>query len=89
MKNGKFDKDGDFQPVSWDQALDVMADKWKAALKKQGPSGVGMFGSGQWTIMEGYAASKMMKAGSVKQYRSKCSSLYGICCRWLYAYLRY
>jgi len=63
MKNGKFDKDGDFQPVSWDQALDVMADKWKAALKKQGPSGVGMFGSGQWTIMEGYAASKMMKAG--------------------------
>ncbi|MGF1714682.1 periplasmic nitrate reductase subunit alpha [Photobacterium chitinilyticum] len=63
MKNGKFDKDGDFQPVSWDQAFDVMADKWKAALKKQGPSGVGMFGSGQWTVMEGYAASKMMKAG--------------------------
>ena len=22
-----------------------------------------MFGSGQWTVMEGYAASKMMKAG--------------------------
>ncbi|MCW8328127.1 periplasmic nitrate reductase subunit alpha [Photobacterium sp. SDRW27] len=63
MKNGKFDKDGDFQPVSWDQAFDVMADKWKAALKKHGPSGVGMFGSGQWTVMEGYAASKMMKAG--------------------------
>ncbi|MCG7586760.1 periplasmic nitrate reductase subunit alpha [Photobacterium sp. OFAV2-7] len=63
MKNGKFDKDGDFQPVSWDQAFDVMADKWKAALKKHGPSGVGMFGSGQWTVMEGYAAAKMMKAG--------------------------
>ncbi|MGF1726667.1 periplasmic nitrate reductase subunit alpha [Photobacterium nomapromontoriensis] len=63
MKNGQYDKDGDFQPVSWDQAFDVMAEKWKAALKKQGPSGVGMFGSGQWTVMEGYAASKMMKAG--------------------------
>ncbi|WP_064605517.1 periplasmic nitrate reductase subunit alpha [Photobacterium sp. J15] len=63
MKNGKFDKDGDFQPVSWDQAFDVMAEKWKEALKKQGPSGVGMFGSGQWTVMEGYAAAKMMKAG--------------------------
>ncbi|MGF1685989.1 periplasmic nitrate reductase subunit alpha [Photobacterium japonica] len=63
MKDGKFHKDGDFQPVSWDQAFDVMAEKWKAALKKQGPSGVGMFGSGQWTVMEGYAASKMMKAG--------------------------
>ncbi|PSW11099.1 periplasmic nitrate reductase subunit alpha [Photobacterium rosenbergii] len=63
MKDGKFHKDGDFQPVSWDQAFDVMAEKWKEALKKHGPSGVGMFGSGQWTVMEGYAASKMMKAG--------------------------
>lgn len=61
--NGKFDKDGDFAPVSWDQAFDIMADKWKTALKAKGPTSVGMFGSGQWTVMEGYAASKMMKAG--------------------------
>ncbi|PSW07648.1 periplasmic nitrate reductase subunit alpha [Photobacterium lipolyticum] len=63
MKNGKFDKDGDFAPISWDQAFDIMAEKWKAALKEKGPTSVGMFGSGQWTVMEGYAASKMMKAG--------------------------
>ncbi|MGR5144243.1 periplasmic nitrate reductase subunit alpha [Photobacterium sp. DNB23_23_1] len=63
MKNGQYAKDGDFQSVSWDKAFDVMAEKWKEALKKHGPSGVGMFGSGQWTVMEGYAASKMMKAG--------------------------
>ena len=63
MKNGEYHKDGDFMPVSWDTAFDVMADKWKAALKKSGLTNVGMFGSGQWTIMEGYAASKMMKAG--------------------------
>ncbi len=63
MKNGQYDKEGEFTSVSWDTAFDAMADKWKAALKKQGPSGVGMFGSGQWTVMEGYAASKMMKAG--------------------------
>ena len=63
MKDGKFDKNGEFQPISWDQAFDIMAEKWKEALKKQGPSGVGMFGSGQWTVMEGYAAAKMMKAG--------------------------
>jgi len=61
--NGKFDKNGDFAPVSWDQAFDIMAEKWKAALKEKGPTSVGMFGSGQWTVMEGYAASKMMKAG--------------------------
>ncbi|PSU91390.1 periplasmic nitrate reductase subunit alpha [Photobacterium kishitanii] len=63
MKDGQYHKEGEFTPVSWDYAFDVMAEKWKAALKKQGPSGVGMFGSGQWTVMEGYAASKMMKAG--------------------------
>ena len=63
MKNGQYDKDGDFAPVSWDQAFDVMAEKFKKALKEKGPTSVGMFGSGQWTVMEGYAASKLMKAG--------------------------
>jgi len=61
--NGVYDKEGEFEPVSWDEAFDVMASKWKEALKKKGPSSVGMFGSGQWTIFEGYAASKLMKAG--------------------------
>ena len=63
MKNGVYAKDGEFQPVSWDKAFDVMAEQFKKALKKQGPSGVGMFGSGQWTVWEGYAASKLFKAG--------------------------
>ena len=63
MKNGKFDKNGDFTPVSWDDAFKIMAEKWKAALKDHGPTAVGMFGSGQWTIWEGYAAAKLYKAG--------------------------
>ena len=62
-KNGKFDKNGDFEPVSWDEAFGVMAEKFKAALAKKGPSAVGMFGSGQWTVWEGYAAAKLFKAG--------------------------
>ncbi len=63
MKNGKYDKNGEFTPVSWDMALDTMADKWKASLKAKGPTSVGMFGSGQWTVWEGYAAAKLHKAG--------------------------
>ena len=63
MKDGKYSKDGDFAPVSWDTAFDIMAEKWKASLEKKGPTSIGMFGSGQWTVMEGYAAAKMMKAG--------------------------
>ena len=62
-KAGRYDKSGEFTQVSWDEAFDVMADKFKDALKKRGPTGVGMFGSGQWTIWEGYAASKLFKAG--------------------------
>ena len=63
MTNGKYDKEGDFAEVSWDKAFDVMEEKWKAALNKKGPTSVGMFGSGQWTVWEGYAASKLLKAG--------------------------
>ncbi|MBT4167068.1 MAG: nitrate reductase catalytic subunit NapA [Rhodospirillaceae bacterium] len=64
---GKFDKSSnEFSEISWDQAFDIMAEKFKAAIDPQDPKGatkVGMFGSGQWTVWEGYAASKLMKAG--------------------------
>ncbi len=63
MTDGQYDKDGDFTSISWDQAFDIMAEKYKAALKAKGPTSLGMFGSGQWTVMEGYAALKLMKAG--------------------------
>jgi nitrate reductase NapA len=62
-KNGRYDKDGEFTPVSWKEAFDIMAEKWKAALKNGGPTTVGMFGSGQWTVWEGYAAAKLLKGG--------------------------
>ncbi len=74
MSNGEYDKEGDFTPVSWEKAFDVMEEKFKVSLKhdleankgkKPGEivSTVGMFGSGQWTVWEGYAASKLYKAG--------------------------
>jgi nitrate reductase (cytochrome) len=63
MKDGKYDKNGEFAPVSWDRAFDEMASQWKRVLKEKGPTAVGMFGSGQWTVFEGYAALKLMKAG--------------------------
>ncbi len=73
-KNGQFDKEGEFTPVSWDEAFDIMAEKWKTAIRndlkanagkepEELVSSVGMFGSGQWTVWEGYAASKLMKGG--------------------------
>ncbi len=63
MRDGAYHKEGEFTPVSWEQAFDVMAEKFKSALREKGPTAVGMFGSGQWTIWEGYAALKLYKAG--------------------------
>ena len=62
-KDGQFAKDGEFEEVSWEEAFKTMAEKWVAARKAKGPKGVGMFGSGQWTVWEGYAAQKLLKAG--------------------------
>ena len=63
MKNGQYHKQGEFTPVSWDRAFDEMAAQFKKTIRHKGPTAVGMFGSGQWTVWEGYAASKLMKAG--------------------------
>ena len=60
---GVFDKKGHFAPVSWERAFDEMEFNIRKALKHGGPEAVGVFASGQYTIMEGYAAQKMMKAG--------------------------
>jgi nitrate reductase NapA len=62
-RNGKFDKQGDFEPVSWEEAFTVMKAEWSRAHGALGPTGVAVMGSGQYTIMEGYAASKLVKAG--------------------------
>lgn len=63
MTDGVYDKEGEFTPVSWDFAFKTMAEKWISTIKEKGPTHVGMFGSGQWTVWEGYAASKFMKGG--------------------------
>jgi nitrate reductase NapA len=62
-KGGKFDKQGDFEAVSWEEAFTVMKAEWTRAHQALGPTGVAVMGSGQYTIMEGYAAVKLVKAG--------------------------
>ncbi|RKY19423.1 MAG: nitrate reductase [Planctomycetota bacterium] len=51
-------KHGELVPISWDEALDVIADRVEAD-----PGGFAMYGSGQWTIAEGYVANKFSKGG--------------------------
>ena len=61
--NGEYDKKGNFAEISWQRAFDVMEVQAKKALKQNGPEAVAVFASGQYTVMEGYAAQKMMKGG--------------------------
>ena len=63
MKDGRFDKSGDFVAVSWERAFDEMASQFRRVHGELGPTGVGVMGSGQYTIQEGYAAVKLVKAG--------------------------
>lgn len=61
--NGEFDKKGKFRPVSWKRAFDEMEKQFKKVYNELGPTGIGVFGSGQYTIQEGYAAVKLVKGG--------------------------
>ncbi|MBI3601021.1 MAG: molybdopterin-dependent oxidoreductase, partial [Nitrospinae bacterium] len=56
-------KGGEFVETGWDEALDLIAIRFKEALKDKGPNSIAMYGSGQWTITDGYVATKFMRAG--------------------------
>ena len=62
-EKGEFDKKGKFKPISWEKAFDIMAEKYKETMAKNGVHSACVFGSGQYTILEGYAAVKLWKAG--------------------------
>jgi nitrate reductase (cytochrome) len=55
--------DGSFARISWDEAIDLIAINFQDAVTQGGPGAVAMYGSGQWTVFDGYAALKWMKAG--------------------------
>jgi nitrate reductase NapA len=51
-------KNGKHVPISWDEAIGIIADRIAAD-----PKGFAIYGSGQWTVPEGYVANKFMKGG--------------------------
>ena len=52
-----------FVPITWDEALDLAARKFKEAIGRHGPESVAAYFSGQSTVFEGYAINKLMKGG--------------------------
>ncbi len=56
-------KNGSMVAVPIEEALDLVASKMKGAIDEHGKDSVAIYGSGQWTIPDGYVASKLMKGG--------------------------
>lgn len=56
-------KDGSFKKASWDEALDLVAKKFKYLHKKYGKDSVAYYGSGQATTEESYTFNKLFKGG--------------------------
>ena len=54
-------KNGKLVETSMKEALDLVASKMKSTIDQHGKDAVSMYGSGQWTIPDGYVASKLMK----------------------------
>ncbi len=56
-------KNGKFERISWDKALDLLADKFVEAIRKHGPDSVAYYGSGQALSEESYFANRLFKGG--------------------------
>lgn len=56
-------KGGKLEPVSWDEALDLMASRFRSSIDMYGPNSVAWYGSGQCLTEESYVANKIFKGG--------------------------
>ena len=54
-------KDGKMVETPIKEALDLVAEKIKSTISQHGKDSVSIYGSGQWTIPDGYCASKLFK----------------------------
>jgi nitrate reductase (cytochrome) len=54
---------GQMVEVPIQEALDLVAERLRATMEEHGKDSVALYGSGQWTIPDGYVASKLFKGG--------------------------
>ncbi len=61
LQKAQVRQNGKLVDVPLKDALDLVAQKLKETVEKHGKNSVSIYGSGQWTIPDGYAASKLFK----------------------------
>ena len=53
--------DDSFQPISWDNAFDLLVGRIRSSLASKGPEAIAMYGSGQFHTEDYYLAQKLFK----------------------------
>jgi ferredoxin-nitrate reductase len=56
-------RSGQLVRASWDDAMDLVVDRFNEALASEGPDGVGIYNSGQLLLEEYYTLGKIARAG--------------------------
>ncbi|MFO1077628.1 MAG: nitrate reductase [Planctomycetota bacterium] len=56
-------RNGELVEAGWDEALDLVADRFAAAIKQKGADAVAYYGSGQALSEESYLANRLFKGG--------------------------
>ncbi len=54
-------RDGKFVPATWTQAIELVADKFKQVVQKDGPQAIGVIGSNRTTNEENYLLQKFAR----------------------------
>lgn len=54
---------GELRPAGWDEAMNLVAERFRASIDQFGPASVAFYGSGQLSTQESYTASKLFKGG--------------------------
>jgi len=57
LRNGKYER------IGWEEAMEMVADRFAGAIKKHGPDSVAYYGSGQALSEESYVANRLFKGG--------------------------
>jgi nitrate reductase NapA len=52
-----------YERIGWEEAMDLMADKFADSIRKNGPDSVAYYGSGQCLSEESYLANRLFKGG--------------------------
>jgi len=56
-------RNGRLERASWDEAMSLVAERFREAIDRYGPDSVAFYGSGQLFTEESYTANKLFKAG--------------------------